>query len=69
MAQIVNIVRELFNLRFDKQPELTEEELAIIQKALGMDPLLLKNDTRDLVEWWEAGIIPNICKIMGVTLK
>lgn len=63
-------MRELFNLRFEKEKcELKEEELKTIEIALGYDPMILTKDTKDLVDWWDKKIIHEITRIMGVTLK
>lgn len=43
--------------------------MEVIEQGLGYSPTLLKKDSRDLVGWWEDGIIQDISKIMGVTLK
>lgn len=43
--------------------------MEVIETGLGFDPLTLKADSRDLVNWWETGIIQKVSRIMGVTLK
>lgn len=59
----------MFNLRYGIETNFSEEELKTIARGLGYSIDSFKNDTRDLVEWWDAGIITLISKIMGVTLK
>lgn len=57
MAQIVNVVRVLHNLKHGIDTGLSEEEMAIVRQGLGYEPASLKEDKGDLVNWWERGII------------
>lgn len=62
-------MRKLHNLRHNEDAGFSEGEMEVLRTGLGIEPTTLKNDKRDLVGWWEAGLVQKIAKIFGVTLK